>query len=161
MTKGYTVEEASAKLGVTARTLHYYEEIGLIREVPRREGGHRIYDEAAIARIAHILRLKTLLGISLQDIRPILEAEEELAALKLQYHAPDVQGNRGPILERGIQLLESVVGSIDEKIGKLQSLRTAFAERLERVNRIRQTPEGGNGKGEEYGNEEQRNRGQR
>jgi DNA-binding transcriptional MerR regulator len=54
-----TVSDAAARLGVTPRTLKYYEERGLV--TPSRSGGrYRLYDEAALERFARILRLRAL-----------------------------------------------------------------------------------------------------
>lgn len=66
-----TVSEAAARLGVTPRTLKYYEERGLVAPY-RSEGRYRLYDANALERFARILRLRAL-GFSLHGITEMLE----------------------------------------------------------------------------------------
>ncbi len=66
-----TVRDAADRLGVTPRTLKYYEELGLV--VPARTGGrYRLYEPADLARLARVLRLRSL-GFSLQAITAMLQ----------------------------------------------------------------------------------------
>ncbi|WP_219837330.1 MerR family transcriptional regulator [Paenibacillus sp. R14(2021)] len=134
----YTVEEVTEKLGITARTLHYYEEIGLLPDVSRTEGRHRLYDESMFLRIQHILKLKLVLGASLQEIRSILQAEEELDAIKASYYDDARTGEeRERLLDEATDRLQAIIAHIDEKLAKLQTLRQGFGERLERANRLK------------------------
>lgn len=54
------VGELAHETGKSIRTLHYYEELGLLRPVKRTEGGYRLYDAAAVNRIRAIERLQAL-----------------------------------------------------------------------------------------------------
>jgi DNA-binding transcriptional MerR regulator len=132
----YTVEEVSERLAITPRTLHYYEEIGLIPAVPRTDGGHRYYDQAMIERLEHILRIKNVLGASLHDVSTILEAENNLNQIKVLYRAEESDAEKLKLLDQGAELLNSLVYTIDEKIDKLEKLRASFQRRLENVNRL-------------------------
>ncbi|MFC4098061.1 MerR family transcriptional regulator [Paenibacillus xanthanilyticus] len=139
----YTVEEVTRQLGITARTLHYYEEVGLLPGVSRTEGRHRLYCESMLARTRHILKLKQVLGASLQEIRDILQAEEELDRLKASYYQePHTEEERDALLEEAAQRLEDILGHIDEKMEKLRMLRDGFAERLARANALKRRPRG-------------------
>jgi DNA-binding transcriptional MerR regulator len=78
-TRNYRIGEVAERLGVTTRTIRYYEELGLL--VPlgdRREGGHRIYDGGSIARLQQVLKLRDLLGLSLDEILALAEEEGAL-----------------------------------------------------------------------------------
>src|SRR5579875_687004 len=70
----------AAELGVTPRTLRYYEELGLLEPASREGRGARFYDEAAYARLRTIQRLQGL-GLSLETIRAELDLRSELAEL--------------------------------------------------------------------------------
>lgn len=129
-----TVEEVVHRLNVTPRTLHYYEEMGLIRPTRRTEGGHRLYNEAVLERLQYILHLKEHLGLPLQEIRSLLDAEETLEQLGVSYKASPEGPNRDRILDEFITVLETQTERIDDKIRKLKTLRTRFSERLERAN---------------------------
>jgi DNA-binding transcriptional MerR regulator len=66
----YTVTQLGAELGITVRTLHFYETQGLI--TPRRAGNTRVYSQRDRARMILILRGKSL-GFSIKEIREYLE----------------------------------------------------------------------------------------
>jgi DNA-binding transcriptional MerR regulator len=73
-----TVHEAAARLGVTPRTLKYYEERGLV--VPARsEGRYRLYEPADLDKLARVLRLRSL-GFSLTTITAMLQQPFEAPA---------------------------------------------------------------------------------
>lgn len=128
-----TVEEVVKALGVTPRTLHYYEEMGLIPTCERTSGGHRLYDEQTIEKLTHILRLKEYLGYSLQEIRTVLEAQDELERLRVSYHSSDDQDKRKVLLEEFSTVLQDILDTIDDKMARLEVMRTSFAERMQRV----------------------------
>jgi DNA-binding transcriptional MerR regulator len=66
----FTVADAAVQAGVTARTLRYYEELGLIQSA-RSPGGHRRYDASAVDELARIRNMQSL-GFSLETIRKVL-----------------------------------------------------------------------------------------
>ncbi|UJF35005.1 MerR family transcriptional regulator [Paenibacillus hexagrammi] len=129
----YSVEEVAAKFQVTSRTLHYYEEIGLIPPIPRTDGGHRQYSQEIVERLDHILRIKRVLGVSLQEISAILEAENSLNELKLQYREIDSDEDKRSILLQSSVLLQSLVDSIQQKVSSLEKLKGSFEQRLDNV----------------------------
>lgn len=69
---GRRVGELAAASGLTVRTLHYYEQIGLLVPSGRSETGHRLYDEADVARLYRICLLRRL-GLPLAEIGRALE----------------------------------------------------------------------------------------
>ena len=73
-----TVREAAERLGVTPRTLKYYEELGLV--VPARsEGRYRLYEPADLDKLARVLRMRSL-GFSLTTITTMLQQPFEAPA---------------------------------------------------------------------------------
>ncbi|MDI9260493.1 MerR family transcriptional regulator [Alicyclobacillus sendaiensis] len=131
--KAWTVEAVAERLGVTPRTLHYYEEKGLIPEVPRTPGGHRVYDEDTIERIEHILRLKEALGYSLQEIRSILDTEDRLKTYRTRIAEGQEPEHNVEMLADAVRLLEDVVRHIDEKMTRLAAMREQYSDRLARI----------------------------
>ena len=73
-----TVRDAAARLGVTPRTLKYYEELGIVVPV-RSESRYRLYEEADLDRLARVLRLRSL-GFSLAAITAMLQQPFEAPA---------------------------------------------------------------------------------
>ncbi|MEZ5226622.1 MAG: MerR family transcriptional regulator [Acidimicrobiales bacterium] len=83
--QGYRIGEIASAAGVTVRTLHHYDEIGLLTASSRTEAGHRIYtddDLAALYRIAMLRRL----GLSLDEVKAALNDPEWDLASTLQTH---------------------------------------------------------------------------
>jgi DNA-binding transcriptional MerR regulator len=74
----YTIGELAKKLDVTARTLRYYEEQGLIQPTERTESKYRLYSEMAIKQVSAILALQDL-GFSLSDIASLLARRDNAA----------------------------------------------------------------------------------
>lgn len=71
-----TVKEISQLAGVSVRTLHYYDEIGLLRPTATTEAGYRLYDDKALLRLQDILLFREL-DIPLKHISGLLEADDE------------------------------------------------------------------------------------
>lgn len=67
-----TVKELSELTGVSARTLHYYDEIGLLPPTDKSEAGYRLYDEKALEALQQILFFREFL-IPLKEIKTIME----------------------------------------------------------------------------------------
>lgn len=70
------IGELAERSGRTVRTLHFYEELGLLQPVARTKGGFREYDEYALTRIEWISRLQDL-GFSLPEIKAFLQGLHE------------------------------------------------------------------------------------
>ncbi len=104
------IGEVAERLGTTPRTIRYYEEIGLLGGGEREAGRHRIYEEADVERLSDALRFKQLLGLSLEELKALLEAEEARAALRTEWreHNPDESRRR--------EILEQALGHIDRQL---------------------------------------------
>ncbi|SDW18391.1 MerR family transcriptional regulator [Paenibacillus sp. CF384] len=134
----FTMEDITERLGITARTLHYYEEIGLLPTVSRTEGRHRVYDEEMVLRIQLILRLKEVLGASLQEIRDILQAEADLDRLRATFYGESLsEDERENVLDEATDRLRDIIRHIEERMEKLQQLKQGFAERLDRATSLK------------------------
>lgn len=107
----YKVGEVARRTGVTVRTLHHYDEIGLLSPSHRATGGHRLYTAADLGRLQQILSLRQL-GFSLDEIRDCLSAPgfDPLTVLRLH-------------LARAREVLKSQ----HELCGRLERLTTAMA----------------------------------
>jgi MerR family transcriptional regulator, thiopeptide resistance regulator len=71
----YTVGELAEKSGVSVRTLHHYDEIGLLKPVDRTRAGYRLYDIDSVLRLQQIL-INRALGLNLDNIRQLLDDPE-------------------------------------------------------------------------------------
>jgi len=94
------IRDLSAQYGVSARTLRYYEDMGLITSIRSNDYAYRLYDDAAIARLEQILILRKL-NISIKDIRRIFEASGSEVVL-------DVLQKKADSLEQEANLLQEL-----------------------------------------------------
>ncbi len=126
-----------AKLaGVTPRTIRYYEEIGLLPAPDSREPGtHRTYAPGDVERLVELIRLKNLLGISLDGLKGLVEAEDNRAALRREWH----EGVEDPVRRR--EIMESLDSHARRQLELVRARRdeiaTLEAELLDRRRRIR------------------------
>lgn len=117
----YSIGEAARAAGVSAKTIRYYEQAGLIpkarrRSGPARTGGDRIYDESDIGRLRFI-RHARMVDLSLTDIRELLKISE--------IGCPSKHPKYAEVLRRQIR-------SIEERINHLLALRGAVHQVLSR-----------------------------
>ena len=69
----FTVSEVARRTGLTVRTLHHYETLGLVVPARRSDAGYRLYGRDELSRLQHIVSLKAL-GLPLAEIRACLDA---------------------------------------------------------------------------------------
>jgi DNA-binding transcriptional MerR regulator len=72
----YRIGEVAERTGVTTRTIRYYEELGLLERADREKGRHRLYCDSDVERLRELIRLRNLLGVSLDELKCLLVAEE-------------------------------------------------------------------------------------
>jgi DNA-binding transcriptional MerR regulator len=95
------IGEVAELTGTTPRTIRYYEEIGLLSGGAERElGKHRSYTEADVERINEIVRLRDLLGLSLEQLSELLEAETARADIRRELLETDEPDRRHALLEQ-------------------------------------------------------------
>jgi DNA-binding transcriptional MerR regulator len=112
-------------VGTTPRTIRYYEEIGLLPGEDEREAGrHRVYGDQDVERLRDAMRLKELLGLSLEELKALLEAEDARAALRREWHEAD------PDPDRRREILDEALGHLDRQLDLVRR-RRAEIDRLE------------------------------
>jgi DNA-binding transcriptional MerR regulator len=120
------IGEVAKRTGTTPRTIRYYEEIGLLPDTGERpRGSHRVYREADVERLGDVLRLKDLLGLSLDELRALVEAEDARASLRREWH----EGIDDPVRRR--EVVEEALGHIERQLALVRRRREEIAE-LER-----------------------------
>ena len=124
---GLSIGEVAERTGVTTRTIRYYEELGLLgAESERQKGRHRLYCETDVARLQELIRLRDLLGLSLEELVELAEAEEARAALRGQWAESATDEERAQIVEAAIPLVERQL----ELVAARQRALDAFAAEL-------------------------------
>jgi len=102
----YTVTEVSRLTGVSVRTLHHYDAIGLLPPADVTQAGYRLYDDAALQRLQNILLFREL-QFSLKEIKDILDSPDfdPMEAIRQQIHLLELQQDR---LTRLISLAKEI-----------------------------------------------------
>ena len=119
---GLRIGEVAKRVGTTPRTIRYYEEIGILPSEGGRESGrHRLYGEREVQRVADALRLKELLGVSLDELKELLEAEETRAALREEWRQSE------PGAERRREMLGESRRLIDRQLALVRRRRDEIA----------------------------------
>ncbi|MER3406779.1 MAG: MerR family transcriptional regulator [Chloroflexota bacterium] len=127
------IGEVAERTGLTQRTLRYYEEIGLLPPAARMEGGFRLYTEADLRRLETIVQLKRLLGISLAEIKRIVEADELLHQLRQERKRASEPAEKRAVILQALTVLQEQIATIDGRIAQMQALRERYAHRLARL----------------------------
>jgi DNA-binding transcriptional MerR regulator len=70
----YRVSDFAEKAGITVRTLHHYDRLGLLKPSGRTEAGYRLYGERDFVRLQQIVTLK-FIGLPLRQIKDLLDGE--------------------------------------------------------------------------------------
>jgi MerR family transcriptional regulator, repressor of the yfmOP operon len=123
--------------GTTPRTIRYYEEIGLLPATPARlSGQHRLYTEAEVERLREVMRLKHLLGVSLEELKTLLSAEEARAEVRAQLRREDVAPTRRrELLTESLGHIERQLELVEHRALELSKLKEELSETRRRVRR--------------------------
>jgi DNA-binding transcriptional MerR regulator len=121
------IGELAELTGTTPRTIRYYEELGLLGAgAPREQGKHRCYSSADAERLREIMRLRDLLGLSLEQLSSLVEAHAARAELRREY-----QETASDDVERQRWLLAQALGHIETQLALVRGRLRELAE-LER-----------------------------
>lgn len=127
-----TVRDAAERLGVTPRTLKYYEERGLVSP-SRSEGRYRLYDEDDLKRFGRILRLRGL-GFSLHSIAEMLKRPLEAVEGSHRYSAESLQQIRDALAQQ-VVALDARIDSMRRELKEAQKLRAELSPDIDYLDR--------------------------
>jgi DNA-binding transcriptional MerR regulator len=130
----YRIGEVAERAGVTTRTIRYYEELGLLgKGAERAKGTHRLYTEADITRLQELIRLRDLLGLTLDEVVEFADAEEARAALRDQWAESASDDDRARIVDEAIILAERQLELIRVRRQRLDEFSVELKERLQTI----------------------------
>jgi DNA-binding transcriptional MerR regulator len=117
----YTVKQLAVMSGVTVRTLHFYDEMALLKPAYSKANGYRIYEEPQLLMLQQILFYREL-GFELKRIKEILSQRkfEKVAALK----------SHRRVLEKNATRTRTLIDTIDKTIGHLKGAKKMKGEEL-------------------------------
>jgi DNA-binding transcriptional MerR regulator/uncharacterized cupin superfamily protein len=117
----YTVKQVAAMSGVSVRTLHFYDETGLLKPAYTKANGYRIYEEAQLLMLQQILFYKEL-GFELKRIKRILGQANFEKAAALRSHRK--------VLEQNVTRTRALIETIDKTIKHLKGTKKMKSEEL-------------------------------
>lgn len=127
----YRIGEVAEQIGITARTIRYYEELGLLGgQGTRPKGGHRLYAEDDVARLRELVRLRDLLGLSLYELTKLAEAEQARNCLRARWASSTDDAERARIVRASIPLVERQLELLHSRQQNLTELERELTEKL-------------------------------
>ena len=109
------IHDVARELGLTARAIRYYEELGLLPPAARSEGDHRLFSGEDVSRLRTIKSLRDDAGFSLADIAELLADEEGREARRAAYHGATGTDERRRLLRGKIERLAGMVGEAEAR----------------------------------------------
>jgi MerR family transcriptional regulator, repressor of the yfmOP operon len=116
------IQEAAAELGLTSRSIRYYEEIGLLKPAARSEGAYRLFDADDLERLRFIKGLRDDAGFSLAEIAALLEDEAARARNRERFRATQDPQERRAILADATGRIDRQIESLRRKIERLEAM---------------------------------------
>ena len=127
------IGEIAERTGVTQRTLRFYEEKGLLKPPSRMVGGFRLYTEEDVKRVEQIRSLQTLLGLSLAEIKEMVEADEALQQIRAEYRKDADVEQRIANLRQAKAITEKKHAIVHQKLEQLQTMNDQIEARLQQL----------------------------
>jgi MerR family transcriptional regulator, repressor of the yfmOP operon len=134
--KPLRIGEVAELLGTTPRTIRYYEEIGLLPAADDRQlGKHRVYTQADVDRVREIMRLRDLLGLTLDEISALLEAEDARAELRREIQQTEDPGEIKRILEQALGHIGNQLELVRRRRRELDQLESELVAKRRAIHR--------------------------
>ena len=127
------IQEVAAMLGLTTRTIRYYEEVGLLAPAARSDGDYRLYDASDLDRLRFIRDLRDDAGFSLAQIRQLLEDEAARERNRARLRATTDPVERRQYLHEAEERILRQVALLDAKAARLAIMIDDAQARLARV----------------------------
>lgn len=139
---GIRISDAATRAGVSARTLRYYEELGLLTPSLYTAGGERRYTLDDLAHLERILELREVLGMNLDEIREFLTLENRLDEVKATYRAnkgdttKKARAVQKAMLHEAADLNESLAKQLTDKLARMEAFQAKLAGDAKRCREI-------------------------
>lgn len=136
------IDDVAKQTGLTKRTIRYYEEIGLLPEPQRSEGGTRLYTQADIDLLNKLMTAKEVLGFSLQELQKYVAMNDLLENKKVVYRSASNEHDQKERLVQLVNVLEEQLDLIEVKFLKIQKIKLELEDlRTRAVKKIKELEE--------------------
>jgi MerR family transcriptional regulator, repressor of the yfmOP operon len=126
------IGEVAARAGVTARTLRYYEELGLLTPSRRTSGGARRYTDDDVEAVARIRDLQEMMGLDLEAIRRIVGTENRIRELREEYRERADDVRRREIVTEAIVLNDQLRADMRTRLERMERFLRDLDEKADR-----------------------------
>jgi DNA-binding transcriptional MerR regulator len=116
------IQQVAAEVGLTTRSIRYYEELGLLKPAARSEGSYRLYDGDDLDRLRFIKGLRDDAGFSLAEIGQLLEDEAARARNRERFRSTSDPDERKAIIRDAFTRVDRQIASLREKIDRLEAM---------------------------------------
>jgi DNA-binding transcriptional MerR regulator len=123
------IQEVAATLGLTARTIRYYEELGLLTPAARSEGDYRLYDDDDVERLRFIKDLRDDAGFSLAEISQMLEDQAARARNRDRFRTTTDAAERRAIIDDAVARVDRQIDLLRAKSDRLAAMIADADER--------------------------------
>jgi MerR family transcriptional regulator, repressor of the yfmOP operon len=127
------IGELAKRAGLTTRTLRYWEEFGLVKPTDHRCSGERLYSPTELQRVIHIRELQELLGLTLAEIRIVLESEDAVERARSARLAGASAKRRVALLDQAIEAHSRLIERMDDRLARISAFRDEWVQRGERM----------------------------
>ena len=133
----FRIGELARRVGATPRTVRYYEELGLLPDRGRPEGSHRLYDHKDELRLAELIRVRDLLGLSLAELGDWMNAEAARAVLRERWHGQPPAADRARILAEAMTHVDRQVALVRSRRAALEQLEDELMDKRRQIRAVR------------------------
>jgi DNA-binding transcriptional MerR regulator len=125
------IGEVAEQVGVTTRTIRYYEELGLLGTGgDRLKGTHRLYSDADVARLRELIRMRDLLGLSLEQLTELAEETDVAVFLRAQWENSTDDAARAQVIRAGLPHVERQLELVRSRQRSLADLEAQLLDKL-------------------------------
>jgi DNA-binding transcriptional MerR regulator len=134
--RSFRIGEVAERVGITSRTIRYYEELGLLGPSSERsKGAHRLYTGADVIRLTELVRLRDLLGLSLEELTALADTGQARAALRDRWADTTTNTQRAAIVDEALPLVERQLELVRVQQQKLDEFAAELTAKLSSLRR--------------------------
>ena len=127
------IQEVASELGLTTRSIRYYEELGLLSPAARSEGAYRLYDTSDIERLRFIKELRDDAGFALAEIGQLLEDAAARGRTRVAFAQTVDPVERRVLIADSLERADRQVGILQAKSARLAAMVRAAEDRRTRL----------------------------
>ncbi len=127
------IHQVAELIGLTPRSIRYYEEMGLLSPSARSRGSYRLFDQLDIDRLRFIKGLRDDAGFSIAEIGRLLEDEAARRLAREALASTDDPAERHRILSGRLSSIDDQLAGLNEKLARLQEMVAELQRRRRHV----------------------------